>query len=133
MRMNANFESSLAVEPIPGDDLRWRLIRPLIYRVHSGRGQLSITVPRGFVTDFASIPRVFWRVILPTGSHREAAVIHDYLYAVGDRHKAVADAIFLEAMTVLGVPRWRRWAMFFAVLCFGWHAWNAHRQRDPDF
>ena len=131
--MNARFENSLLVEPIPGDDLRWRLMRTLTYRVNSGRGQLSISVPRGFITDFASIPRVFWRVILPTGRHREAAVVHDYLYAVGDRHKAVADAIFLEAMTVLGVPRWRRWVMFFAVLFFGGKAWNGHRQRDTVF
>src|SRR5690348_12260167 len=39
-----------------------------------------IRVPVGFVTDFASVPRFFWRVLPPTGRYGKAAVVHDYLY-----------------------------------------------------
>ncbi|WP_123008449.1 DUF1353 domain-containing protein, partial [Escherichia coli] len=35
------------------------------------------------------------------------------------RTKAEADRIFLDAMTVLGVPRWRRRLMYLAVRLFG--------------
>jgi hypothetical protein len=129
--MKCGFATHLIVEPVACDDLRWRLVRPLVYSITGAiRGVRSITVPAGFVTDFASIPRVFWRLILPTGTHREAAVLHDWLYFCGDRHRAVADAIFLEAMQSLGVPAWRRWAMYYAVRLGGFAAWNNHRKND---
>ncbi|EOT1851707.1 DUF1353 domain-containing protein [Escherichia coli] len=35
------------------------------------------------------------------------------------RTKAEADRIFLDAMTVLGVSRWRRLIMYYAVRFFG--------------
>lgn len=40
----------------------------------------AVTVPTGFVTDFASIPRLFWSILPPDGSYCYAAIIHDYLY-----------------------------------------------------
>lgn len=127
--MRASFTSELRVAPVHRSDTRWRLAAPLTYLAGEGHaaGQV-ITVPSGFETDFASIPRIFWRIILPSGSHREAAVVHDWLYFCGDRHKVVADGIFMEAMKCLGVPKWRRVAMFYAVLFFGRNAWNAHRR-----
>ncbi|MCY1300000.1 hypothetical protein D9M68_336620 [compost metagenome] len=39
-----------------------------------------VQVPCGFVTDFASIPRMFWSVLRPDGLYAYAAIIHDYLY-----------------------------------------------------
>jgi hypothetical protein len=127
--MKAHFATQLHVSPVPHDDLRWRLDFPLCYVAGAARGGGQvIEVPTGFVTDFASIPRVFWRLILPTGTHREAAVVHDWLYHCGDRERVVADAIFFEAMRVCGVPAWRRWAMFLAVRVGGWGAWRSHRR-----
>src|SRR5262249_18421752 len=40
----------------------------------------SVHVPIGFVTDFASIPRMFWSALRPDGLYAYAAVVHDYLY-----------------------------------------------------
>ena len=39
-----------------------------------------VQVPVGFVTDFASIPRLFWSLLRPDGLYAYAAIIHDYLY-----------------------------------------------------
>ena len=40
-----------------------------------------IVVPKGFVTDFASILQAFWALGLsPHGQYSRAAVVHDYLY-----------------------------------------------------
>jgi hypothetical protein len=101
-------------------------LRYLAGKAH-GAGQL-ILVPQGFKTDFASIPRVFWRVMLPSGLGREAAVVHDWMYWCGDRDKLVADAIFFEGLTALNVLKWRRWAMYLAVALFGGVAWRKHRR-----
>ena len=50
--MTNEFITSLKVTPLP-DGVRWRLDSPLKYLDDSGA---LITVPTGFVTDFASIP-----------------------------------------------------------------------------
>jgi len=84
---------------------------------HSG---IVIRVPKGFVTDFASVPRFFWRVVPPMGQHGKAAVVHDFLYRKSSGFsKILADAIFFEAMELLGVSWWKRWVMYLAVRYFG--------------
>ncbi|EHT7329390.1 DUF1353 domain-containing protein, partial [Salmonella enterica] len=49
----------------------------------------------------------------------KAAIIHDYLYDNALRTKKEADLIFLDGMTVLGVPRLKRKVMYWAVRVFG--------------
>jgi len=41
-----------------------------------------IRVPRGFVTDFGSVPKIFWNIFPPVGTFRDACFLrHDWLYA----------------------------------------------------
>lgn len=89
--------------------------------VHKIKGvELPVTVPEGFVTDFASIPKVFQGLIHPFGSHAPAAVLHDYLYAIGrQRARKYADLLFFYAMKESGVRPWRRTTMFLMVKLFG--------------
>ena len=73
-------------------------------------------VPRGYETDFASIPAAARWAINPFGSHAEAAVIHDWLYAVGEKATRLeADQIFRYAMKEAGVNLVRRNLMYEAV------------------
>lgn len=61
-------------------------------------------VPKGFVTDFASVPSAARGIIEPEGKAARAAILHDWLYAVGEiggREKA--DALFYRAMKIYGV------------------------------
>lgn len=44
---------------------------------------LEIICPAGFETDGASVPRVFWPVIEPTGNLLEGAILHDFYYQYG--------------------------------------------------
>lgn len=78
-----------------------------------------VLVPAGFITDLASVPRALWSVFPPHGKYAKAAILHDYLYEHAINTKRYADNIFLEAMEVLGVPKWRRLAMYWAVRLFG--------------
>jgi hypothetical protein len=55
----------------------------------------------------------------PHGKYAKAAIVHDYLYSQAVGTKAFADNVFNEAMAVLGVPKWRRLAMYWAVRAFG--------------
>ncbi|EMK0255628.1 DUF1353 domain-containing protein [Salmonella enterica] len=97
---------------------RWRVYEPFSFYLTDDNSDV-IEVPAGFVTDLATIPRIFWVLLPPDGRYAKAAIIHDYLYDNALRTKKEADLIFLDAMTVLGVPKWKRVIMYNAVRLFG--------------
>jgi len=92
---------------------QWELVHELEYE--SDLLIKPITVPQGFETDLASIPRVFTPLIPKNGRHRAPAIVHDWLCRNKVTSKKITDQIFLEAMKVSGVPKLRRYAMYWAV------------------
>lgn len=109
----------------------WWLEGDLVYQSdipgEDGKPML-ITVPHRTSTDLASIPRfppLLRTLLLKNGRHRPAAVPHDFLCRksyVDDFEnpkdafpRRLADKIFLEAMKVVGVKRWQRYPMYWAV------------------
>jgi len=92
------------------------------------RKYIDIQIPSGFETDFASIPKIF-RIIIPKlGKYNKAAVIHDAIYRdyiTGYKFaRAEADLIFLDGMKDMGVAKWKRYVMYWAVRIFGGFAWR---------
>lgn len=82
----------------------------------------AYTVPAGFETDFASTPRIMWRVCPPsTGKYIWGAVCHDFWYRTPSENitRSRADSLFLEMMKYCGVSAWKRRAMYRAVRLFG--------------
>jgi hypothetical protein len=63
------------------------------------------TVPRGFITDLASIPWALRRLkaFSPNGRSRKAAVLHDYLYATNWLPRKECDEVFYQALLAEGV------------------------------
>ncbi len=132
------FISRLEVSPQP-DGKHWYLLRSFKYDRHKKGSGDTITVPAGFVTDFASSPMQVWWLIPPWGVYGKAAIVHDYLYQNHGYHmyigklsarytpvsRETADRIFWEAMGVLGVQSWRRTLMFWGVRVFGIVAWKS--------
>ncbi|ECQ1025024.1 phage tail protein [Salmonella enterica subsp. diarizonae] len=96
----------------------WRVHEPFAFYLSDDNSDV-IEVPAGFITDLASVPRIFWAFMPPDGKYAKAAIIHDYLYDNALRTKKEADLIFLDGMTVLGVPRWKCVIMYYAVRIFG--------------
>jgi len=128
----SSFTTSLIVTPVDGR--RWKLVEPFRYRIGSMDSDKIITVPVGFVTDFASIPWLFWQLLPAWGRYGKAAVVHDYLY---QRHmiqvsenlyltfsRYQADDIFYEAMLVGNTRHWKAKLMWLAVRICGWLAWR---------
>lgn len=98
------------------------------FRYFSSKG--IITVPVGFKTDGASIPKVFWSLMDPFGEYFNAAVIHDFLYSTQGKFddRAEVDAIFKEAMFNIGVPWPTREIIYRAVRSFGWRFFKGKTQ-----
>jgi hypothetical protein len=59
----SRFTSILLVSPL-SDGYTWILMREFGYDVGSENGGDRIDVAIGFQTDFASIPRLFWSILL---------------------------------------------------------------------
>ena len=102
----------------------------------------KVTVPKGFVTDMASVPRACWAFIAPFDVAR-AAVIHDLLYKNIRQYrwtwrkdkvrepklelekvyqaKEISDKIFLCAMndSEPEVPTYKKNPAYWAVKVFG--------------
>jgi hypothetical protein len=102
-----------------------RLLEDITIETPAGK----ITIPAGFKTDFASVPRAFWSIIPPWGKYSEAALVHDYLYsaaskAIKSMSRKEADDIFLELMKEAGVPWWQRQAIYWAVRMWGKSYWK---------
>lgn len=99
------------------------------YRYTVGQSGLTIEVPPGFVTDFASIPSWLWGILGPHGRYSRAVVVHDYLYWSQICTRDQADNILMIQMKELGV-RWRdRRAIYEGVHLGGRAAWEAnHRE-----
>ena len=92
-----------------------RLEAPLVFY---GCNSLSITVPGGFETDFASVPRLpIAYMAWGDRAHREA-VLHDYLYSIGaepDLPRGECDKLFRYAMILRGNPWWIYQSMYWGV------------------
>jgi len=124
----SQFTTELVVKKV--DKKHWKLLEGFEYHVGEYPSKEIIKVPVGFITDFASIPKIFRGIIKRDGKHKKAAVIHDYCYATAIYSKFKSDIIFLEGMAVLGVEPWKREVMFHAVVMFGWWSWYKHRWKD---
>ena len=103
------------------------------YTFYGTDGQRWV-IPAGFVTDFASVPRLLWPLIPSMGAYWYAALVHDWLYInrvgmadFGPHAKfspraarLLADLEFYRLM-VQAAPfsSFRNWLMFQAVRWFG--------------
>lgn len=88
-----------------------------------------ITMPAGFLTDGASVPRIFWPIFQPFGEYFPAAILHDFLYSKSSTAKfpysrKQADDLFKEAMFNVGVGWLSRGIIHGSVRSFGWKSWK---------
>lgn len=81
-----------------------------------------ILVPKGFDTDLASIPRIFWAIYPPFGRYMRAAIVHDYLYRKSILSETFCDRIFYELMKKDGVNLFTRFIFYSFVRTFGYRS-----------
>lgn len=124
-------EEELDLRWVDGHD--WIVTKPFTYP----SGEYTVVVPFGFRTDFASIPRVLWNILPPTGTYGKAAVLHDFMYQTGKWMidgvpctRSSADSVLRAGMDDCGVGGLTRWMIYTGVRVGGWVRWNECRLRD---
>lgn len=117
------FTTDLQLVANPGRPDFWFTAAPLVWSDPTG---LSITVPTGFRTDLASIPRILEAIpdLDVNGRSRRPGVLHDWLYG-GARWigKAAADALLYRALISEGMDERGATAIYEGVHLFGAQAW----------
>lgn len=100
------FRGCLCVRLIPGELREGRrqaaIAEPFVFVDTIGCDRMAVVMPPGFVSDFASMP-IWARPFIPAfGRWAEAAVLHDWLYVmgqIGDREgRRRADRLFGKAL-----------------------------------
>ncbi len=114
-----------ATDEFNGTRRLYRTQRDLVYYVGEKCSSLALTVPAGFVTDLASIPRAFAWLFTPDGPYVSAACVHDFLYREGMVSRQMADLVLYEGMRVLGIPLWQCLAIYNAVRAGGWKSYRS--------
>ena len=130
------FTGPLVIEEIGIET--WRVVEPFSFLSKNG---LLVDVPQGFITDLASVPKVFRSVVPQIGYWNQAAVVHDLLY----RHhrdgldttilKQHADYLLLEGCRVkaalYNVPDSERkdWLLYGGVRAAGLESWETPEER----
>lgn len=128
--LTGGFDSELSIRGYGA--ATWMLTAPLIWTGTKGD---TFTVPIGFITDFATVPRFLRWLVLPYGPYTRAAVLHDWLlvaladwtaHGPGTGYAGTnssnppatsreADGVFRVAMHDLGTPWLLRWVMWTGV------------------
>jgi len=112
----------------------------------------TFIIPKGFIFDGASIPRLFWNMLSPSGYLFLAGMLHDfiykyrfaYIYSIIDsldggepriikdwftqeeadqKFEQLADVICIGAHTFTKIA-------YISLRGFGWKTWNKYRKVD---
>lgn len=70
----------------------------------------DIVIPKGYITDGASVPRIFWSIFPPNkAEYLSAAIVHDYLTDIVIEKKSITfrsvDNTFKEMLIDLNVNK----------------------------
>lgn len=111
----------LVLEPLK--DGKWCLEHDYTVELEN----VKLTVPRGFITDLASIPKLLWSFLPPFGAWTKGSVVHDYIWESGILTLKEADDIFLEMMLKEGATKWKADLIYYSVRAYAiW--WNLKKK-----
>lgn len=98
-----------------GNGREVELLAPLVYRYAFGGRPQVIIVPKGFVTDYSSVPWIFRMGFPCFDRDNNAAVVHDFLCGGDIFPRARCDRVFYEAMISRGMDATKAKLKYLAV------------------
>jgi hypothetical protein len=124
--LDPHFPNGDATGVFRSNGRRFILTRELIFV----DGDLRVTVPAGFDTDFNSVPRGLWN-FFPPWEYPEAGIVHDWLYQhPGACSRGEVDAIHRRILEIEGASKFFRTMAWLALRAGGWSPWGEYRRRE---
>jgi len=112
------------------DGVNWELHAPLVIDLGLPGNRDLLRIPKGFTTDFGSIPWFIpnW-IANPQGKAKRAFVMHDYLYRNQLFTQLVDDALLNEGMIIDGVNWFQRATVYRGLRLGGWCTWKGYAKQ----
>lgn len=100
------------------------------YRLTEGMSHPRGVVPEGYITDGASVPRIFWPIFPHDGASFPSALIHDrdYSHNPSNCTRKQADVEFLKNMEACGLGWLHRHTIYRAVRIGAGGTWRKYRK-----
>lgn len=125
--MLEDFMKDLKITPIWEN--KWKLAEEYNYTIKDYWMNLVISIPKGFIFDGASIPRIFYIIWTPMSTDTiVAALIHDYLYKTQKTSRGFSDRVFLKIMEMTDVSIIKRILYYVWVRIWGWVSWLINKK-----
>jgi hypothetical protein len=107
----------------------WELLQDFTVFIHTDDQTFEVIIGKGFVTDYASVPRIPFAYMLYGGIGNYAAVLHDALYSNSSLVKVCdfdtqmrfhpdrefCDDAFQAGLEARGISAWKSKPMYWAV------------------
>jgi len=94
----------------------------------------KITLKRGFVTNGASIPKIFWSILSSPfdGPIIYAACVHDGLYTKRTLPRKECDKLLIEMARENGYSKIKSFLVYNAVRIFGGSHWHKNSESQKE-
>lgn len=100
----------------------FRVFESVQIEYHTKTRYISVVVPKGFTTDFGTIPKILRGVISNIDVFNSCYLLHDYFYDISCTIKIArseADTILRKTLQNKGMSDWKAWAIYFGVKFLG--------------
>lgn len=81
---------------------------------------VKFIIPKGYTTDFASVPQLFWWLIPAHCNASMPSIIHDYTCEFGVLPRWKCDNVFLQLLKQSNIKPWQYLLMYVYVRALGW-------------
>jgi hypothetical protein len=107
---------------------KWALLEDFTYYTITKWEWEEINIPKWFIFNGASIPRVFYIIGTPMATDTLiAATIHDYLYSTKTKERVDCDDLFYNVMKLCKVFILKRVVYYLWVRIWWWVVWKGYK------
>jgi hypothetical protein len=114
----------------PIKDREWKLYVDWEMEIVIAKVKFLLSVQRGFISDFASIPRIFWSIVGHPlmGKTIRASLAHDALYGTKQFSRSMCDEIFYNILVEDHVSKIKANTLWICVRSFGWRYYGRNKK-----
>lgn len=109
---------------------KFRTLETIVYNLNA----IKYTIPKGYISDGMSVPRLLWRLLEApiSGKTARSSVKHDYGYEKQYATRKEVDRQYLADLIMEGLAVHRAVLVYYGLRLFGWIAWKKCGKSIPN-
>lgn len=117
---------------LPVAKIQYRLESDMVLLItFKNEEKFTFVIPKGFICDFASIPRLFWSIYPPDGNHRYPSIPHDMGYKA-EIMREFMDRLFKKLLAKSDTPKQVQRVFYSNVSLFGRFVYMGHKKEEVE-